>query len=288
MSALPDSYRMMSPPHGRVYIWVDADIGSDANDGRSYGTPLKTLAAAVAEMPNGGPIGLAPSTSTYSLTSSLNLAGHSIQTVGRAPSGTQGLAIIEHNFNGDMIVCGANGAMLRNLLLYQDFTVTGRTGAALTGTSSSSTGGEIVGENLIFSGGDGWERDLILDGSAWVTFGIRKCVFINCEFFGCRTAGETIKITRGVHCKFIGGFLDQAPTAVNQGVKIFDVNTTDLQFTGFRVLGDFYTEAGGGLLYVGIINGNITCAAGSDYNKFVVNQVSGTFTNSGLTHNVQV
>lgn len=275
----------IKPPSGRVYIWVDADIGKDTNDGRSYGTPLKTVAAAVAALPNGGPIGLAPSVSTYSITSSLNLSGHSIQTVGRAPGGNDGLAQLEHNFNGDMIVCGANGAFLRNLLLYQDSVVTGRTGAALTGTSSVSNGGEIVGENLIFSGNDGWERDLILDGTAWVGFGIRKCVFTNCQFFGCRTASETIKITRGVHCKFLGGFIDPAPTAVSQGIKIFDSGSTDVQFVGFRLDGDFYTEAAGDLLYAGMITGNVTCTAISANNRFVA-RVGGTVSDSGSANYV--
>jgi hypothetical protein len=272
----------LKPPPGRVYVWVDADFGNDSNDGRSYGTPLKTVAAAIAQMPNGGPIGLAPSASTYSITAPLNLCGHTIESVGRAPGGSQGLAILEHNFNGDMIACGSCGAFLRNLLLYQDFTVTGRTGAALTGTSSSSVGGEIIGENLIFAGGDGWERALVLDGTAWITFGIRKCVFTNCQFFGARTPGEAIKITRGVHCKFVGGFLDQAPAAgVNQGIRLLDVGTTDVQFIGFRILGDFYTEAGGGVLYEGIINGNIIFGGGSAYNSVVGTLIGGTVTNNG-------
>lgn len=267
------------PPVGRVAIYADADIGSDTNDGRSLGSPLKTLPAAVAQLPNGGPIGIAPASATYSLTAPLNLSGHSIQTLGRAPGGTQGLAVIEHNFNGDMIVCGPNGAFLRNLLLYQDFVVPGRTGAALTATSSASNGGEVIGENLVFSNNDGWERDLILDGSAWATFGIRKCVFTNCQFFGARTAGETIKVTRGVHCKFIGGFIDPAPTVVNQGVKILDIGTTDVQFTAFRTSGDFLSEAAGGLIYEGIVTGTVTCASSSAGNRFIGQM--GAFANNG-------
>lgn len=253
------------------FQYVDADAGSDANDGRSWGSAKLTLANAVATLTNGGHILVASASAEYNVTATLTLAGHTIEAVHRSSGGTQGLAVIRHKFNGDLFSFGANGGALKNLLLYEDDVTTGRTGAAIKATSSASAGGFIQCENLVISGGDGWERDVVLDGSAWTTFGIRKVEFLNCQFFGARTAGETIKITRGVHCKFLGGFVDPAPTAVTQGIKLIDTGTTDVQFANFELIGDFYTEAAGGrCTYTGGISGTITCTASSGNNAFFI------------------
>jgi hypothetical protein len=272
--------------------YVDADNGLDANDGLSWGTPKLTLSAARTALPNGGKIWLNSTAAEYQLTSALDWGGYHIEGVARASGGTKSLALIRHKYNGNMMDFGAKGGFLRNVLLYEDNVTPGRTGAAIAATSSTTAGGFIVCENVVISADGGatfaWERDVVLDGSAWVSFGVRKCVFINCEFFGCRTAGETIKITRGVHCKFVGGFVDQAPTAVQQGVKLLDAGTTDAMFSNFECLGDFSTEATGRGVFVGRITGTLTCQAGSSDNIFIGDRLGATFTNLGAATNTVV
>lgn len=278
----------VKPPSGRVEVYVDNANGSDSHDGKSWGTALATIGAALTGMPNGGKIWVAASADEYTVTSSLSIDGHSIEGVCRVPGGTQSIALIRKNFNGDLLDFGANGGHVKNIHLYANDTP--QTGAAINAESSASNGGDILFENVVVSGGVGFERNVVLDGSAWVNFGIRKCVFDNCQFFGVRTAGESMVITRGVHIVFKGGFQDEARVTdggfgtVSQGIRIIDVGTTGVEFLGFRLIGTFYTEAGGDLLYVGQITGNVTCASGSDLNTFM-GRIGGTFTNSGGTGN---
>lgn len=257
-------------PAAQRMQYVDADSGSDVNDGLSWGTAKQTLAAAAAGMPNGGRIQLNSAAGQYPLTASLDCGGLTIEGVSRAPGRSASLAVISHKFDGDMMTYGALGGALRNVLLYEDDAMA-RTGAAIAAASTAGQiGGTILLENVIISGPPhGWERDMVLDGLAQPAFGVRKVECRGVQFFGCRTAGETIVIRRGVHMKFTDGFVDQAPTAVTQGVRIEDPGSTDVMFSNFEVLGDFYTEAAGQLVFVGRVTGTITCAAGSENNVFV-------------------
>lgn len=275
----------VKPPTSRVEVYVDATAGSDANDGKSFGSAFQTIQAAITALPQGGRIWLAAGATEYIPTGTLDLSGGGYELFGcRTPGGTESIVLIRHNFNGDLLSIGDSSVTVRNVLLYASDTA--QTGAAIKAVSSAAAGGDLHFDNVIVSGGVGFERNVVLDGSAWTAFGIRKATFLNCQFFGVRTAGESIVITRGVHCNFIGGFQDQARVTdggfglINQGIRMLDTVTTGCNFIGFRLLGDFYTEAANDLLFVGHITGNVTCAAGSSHNRFF-GEIGGTFTNSG-------
>jgi hypothetical protein len=268
---------------------VEGFAGSDSNDGRSAGTAKLSVASALAQLPNGGPVELLAG-DPYNVAATLSLAGHSIGSLVRGPGATKGVAVLRHNFNGNLVSFGALGGLLRNVHLYQDASATGRTGAAIHAASSASNGGSLTVENVEISGGDGWERCVVLDGSAWAVSGIRKCEFVNLHCFGARTAEETIVITRGVYCTFHGGFVVPAPTAVTQGIKVLDTGSTAVKFLGFSMIGNFYTEAAGdplGVLYVGDISGNVVCSASARRNIFIGN-ISGTFDNGGDPSNIVI
>src|SRR5687768_697436 len=96
------------PPAARL-MYVDADAGSDSNDGRSWGTAKLTLAAARTALPNGGRILLASSATEYELAGGLDWGGYSVESVCRVPGLTNGLAVVRHTSNGDLFGFGAKG-----------------------------------------------------------------------------------------------------------------------------------------------------------------------------------
>ncbi len=270
--------------------YVSENGGNDANDGLSWGTAKNEIGPAIAALPDGGTVYVAPG--SYSPASTIFLNGHAIVNAG-APhggSGTNAKVTVSHTFNGNLFefasggLSGAGGT-LRGLYLDQGGDFTGAAIAATATASARVTG--IYLDDLRISGGvHGFTRDLDLDGSADDTAGgpgIRSVFVTNCLFFGCKTAGETVRLNRVVHAHFSNVNIIQAPeAAVTQGLKVLHVDSDDILWLGYVIGNVSVAAAGGNAFWIGGpgISGSLTYETGSA-NCHAECRVSGTATNNG-------
>lgn len=288
---MPD-YRCVSPS------------GSDSNDGLSWNAPKLTIEAAVAALPNGGQVFLAPTGSRsaggtpYTPATTITLNGHVIEGAGNprqtlgtgAP--TRGEVCIEHSFNGDLF--NVNVGSIERCLLFSTGTYTGAAIKSVSGDAALGiqNSGYVYVRDVVISGSTGWERDIYIDGTgntAAAGPGARSYYFDNVLLFGARTAGETVLLKRCIHLQMNACKIFPAPTATTQGVKITDVLSEDILFTNCWIeTSELYTEAAGlGVAWVGgYITGPITCAAGSANNRFAPLN-NPTFTNNGAVSNAR-
>lgn len=145
-------------PLAATVQYVDASATNDSGDGKSWGTAKKTIEAAVADLPNGGPVFVMPGTYTEP---KITLDGHQIEGCIGA-GGTSTVVTVIHSENDDLFYF-YRGGRLRNVYCYQ--LTNGLTGAAIKGVSTGSPrAGTIHIENVTVSGDHPWEHDLYLDG----------------------------------------------------------------------------------------------------------------------------
>lgn len=265
--------------------YVSADGGDDDAHGGTPFAPKATIEAAVAALPDGGTVHVAPG--SYTPTGQITLAGHSIIGANAlsagavAPSGV----IVNHSFNGDLFEFASYGSTLRNLYLYNTGSFTGAAIKAVAGASDNI--GFIRCENIVVTGTTSWEYDVYIDGSAATGLGIRSTYFTNCVFFGASTQFQTVYVKDVVHCFFTACEVITAPSATTVGFYVDGNFSTDVYVTGCSIAGKFYSAASG-LLFTGYIPSTIECGSGSARNIFMGDVHSATFTNNGAATNVRV
>lgn len=262
---------------------------SDQNSGRTWARPRATIDSAIAALPNGGHIYVAPG--AYS-PSGVALNGHMIEGMvfGGGADATRSV-VIQHNFNGDLFpfVPGSQGGGLRNLYLNNNGSLTG---AAIRASSTAGTpSGYMRFENLVITGGSGFSNDMVLDGGL-NTSGIRDIFCNNILFFGGQSASNTVVCNGLIHGYFASCDVVQAPSVLTQGVNLSNAaggaSCEDVFWIG-KVLGNWFTQANGnggsgGCVFLGRITGQITCDTGSQNNVFYGLQQGG-FVNSGAVTN---
>jgi len=174
--------------------------------------------------------------------------------------------------------------VFENLLLWQPST---NSGAAIEAVSTATNRpGYIFCYGLRISGDQGWERCVLIDGTLNEGSGARSVYFTNCLFFGATTPEETIVLKRVVNVAFCGCGVFPAPTMITQGIKVLDTFSSFVSFSALSLLGNFRTQAAGGLHAAGVFNGNVTCESGSARNVFD-GSISGSSTNSGALSNLK-
>lgn len=272
---------------GTQFQFVTEKDGNTANDGLSWGSAKKEIQQAIAALPNGGTILVAPG--TYRPTATLALSGHMIFCFG-APFG--GLEVnktvtIVHEFNGDLIDIQGGGG-IAGAFLYQNGNFTG-TAIKAVSTNAARTG-NIYLRDLVISGTEGFTRDLDLDGSADSTAGgpgLRSVFIDSLQCFGCKTAGETVRLNRVLHASISGLHIVQAPeAAVTQGLKILHAESADILIDNFYCLGNVSSQAAGSdsVLLRGSVTGSVTWESGSANNQFA-GHLGGAYSNLGATSN---
>jgi len=294
------------------HVSPDESDGNDANDGLSFrptpataftraGGPKRTIGAAIAALPLGGVIFLTPG--DYLQDEPLVLNGHHL--VGQAPrslrnptppppqTATSEVTIF-HRFDGPLIDFQGGGS-LKGVTLSNANGGDFKTGPAISSVATpSSQRGHIYVEDVVITSTLGWERDVVLDGSADPE-GLRSTFFTNCQFFGATTSGETIVLNRCINsfwsnCEIIPAPLDAAK---RQGIKILNAGTEEVYLNSCFILGNLYSEASGtgGVTNQSIHVGNsrithdVTFASGSAHNR-VEATVGGSVTNDGAPTNV--
>lgn len=270
-------------PDTGVVQFVNVDDGDDLGDGLSLGSAKRTLQAAIDATPDGATLYVDPG--FYDPTGTMTLDGHRIEATRPRSLGTEAFTVINHAFNGALFEI-TTSASLKGVTLWQKTGGTGNgwTGAAIHAVNGASSAlGYIHIDEVTVTGDNGWERDLDLDGSAY-TSGLRDVFVSNSLFFGCYNAGETIRLGKVINAYFTNCGVFPAPTGTTQGIKILGTGAGPIQFASCYVLGNFVTEAAGGVAFHGHISGDITCAASSQYNVFDGIHV-GTFTNNGSNNN---
>jgi hypothetical protein len=266
------------------YVDSQAVGASDKNGGYTWYEPFLTLDAAIASLPAGGTIYVAPG--QYFPSTTIDLTSHLIEGA-IFNGGTPPSVVIQHNFNGDLFsfTPGSQGGGLRNLYLNNNGTLTGAAIRAVSTAGASS--GYMTFENLVVSGGSGFTNDMILDGAA-NTIGIRDIFCNNILFFGCQSASNTVVCNGLIHGYFSSCDVVQAPSVLTQGVNLSNASggasCEDVFWTG-KVLGNWFSQANGngglgGCVFTGRITGSITCDTGSKGNVFYGLQQGG-FTNNG-------
>lgn len=198
--------------------------------------------------------GVSDAEATTTLSSSVTSSDTTIPVVSTAAFPSSGRIILEWTPNNKV-----------ELIRY-----TGKTGTSFTGCTRGVSNtraqahpsgaaadttriGHINGSGLRVTGESAtntWTRVIDLDGSLMTgsisTLGCRSVWFDKCEFFGCKTAGETLRLKRLIHAWFTNSSVILAPaTGIQQGIKVLDTVSEEVYFSNFELLGDFYSEAAG-------------------------------------------
>lgn len=288
-------------PTNAYELYVDNVNGLDANHGKSPGTAKLTLAAAVTAAPSGGANIFLRTNQTgyYDLAAPITFT---------KPIWIEGMGYgqpsIRRQFDGDMFTySGVTGGGLRNLELYDDSTTHTRVGAPIkiVATASVPTGA-LRFENVRISSTDtlgAWERIINIDGSAHVN-GCRQITFLNCGFFGARTAAESFRIVDAVAMSIVGGFLVPAPLSgatmgTRAGIKFINSGTgcNDIHVVGFECLGDLYTEGfncswAGGRIGSQVVGANAVEIAAVATNTLISAVVNGPVDNNSTNESCTV
>lgn len=287
----PGSLSLTAPasfgPHIR-YVAPPARGGSDGANGLTPHNPKATIEGAVAALPDGGVVYVAPG--SYTPAAGITLAGHSIFGVNSIHDDvdTTGRGVkVNHSFDGDLFTMGGIGSSLSNMVLYNTGDFDGAAIKADAGASDSI--GWIRGDNLIVTGDQSWEYDVFLDGSARVDspIGIRSTYFTNCVFFGGATQYKTVYLNNMVHCFFTACEVVSAPSATDVGFWVDGNDSQDVFLTGCSIAGKLYSAAGG-LVFMGSVPTAIECGSGSELNQFIGDVHRATFTNNGAATNFRV
>ena len=206
------------------------------------------------------------------------------------PLGNGHNAGLYHNFNGDLFSLEGGGT-LRNLYLINNGAFTG---TAIHGKTNEVSKGFLNLDRLIvtdFTSKRGWQRDLVLDGSAAIgpPVGYRSIFLRDCQFFGAYEPLETVVLNRCVHV--LGNFeMVEAPQeGVEVGMKILDKQSGEMVLDA-NILGGLEVAASNGVNLRGIVGkGAIKCLKESANNRFYVALLKGaSLKNEGEASNVTV
>jgi hypothetical protein len=195
------------------------------------------------------------------------------------------LAVLSHQFNGNLINITGSSASLRNLYLDQ--------GGAYTGAAINHTAGAISGflqfDRIVITDAvttRGWERDVVINGTG-SSIGSRSIFFNNCQFFSGSTAGETVVLDKVVHVFFSNCEVIQVHPTTIGGIRIEDNFSEDVFFSNFSCDGSFYSEATQ-LAYHGRVRSGrtITFGTGSERNVLTGSVDEATVVNNGASTNI--
>lgn len=276
------------------YMFVAETGGDDTNDGLSLGSAKKEIGPAIAALVDGGVIDVSPG--SYRPTTTLRPDGHAIvsQTAVQGGTGVSAKTTILHQFDGPLFEfvnegAGLLGGRLAGFYLAQMGNFTGAAIRAV-GTTAARVGGIYI-DDVTVSHGDGingFERDLDIDGSADATAGgpgIRQVFCTNCQFFGGKTAGETVRLNRVIHAYFRSCNIIQAPeVGVVQGLKVLHAESEDVIWDGYVLGGVSSAAAAGGVIVGPLVHGDLVWETGSANNQSH-GHVTGAKTNNGATSN---
>jgi hypothetical protein len=195
-----------------------------------------------------------------------------------------------HNFNGDMFLLEGGGALGPFYLINNG----AYTGAAIHGKTNAVSKGFLTLDRIVvtdFTSKRGWQRDLVLDGSAAIgpPVGYRSIFLKDCQFFGAYEPLETVVLNRCVHV--FGNFeIIEAPQeGVEVGMKILDKQSGEMVLDA-NILGGLEVAAANGVNLRGLVGkGTIKCLKESANNRFYVALLKGaSLANEGEASNVTV